>query len=97
MSIINNLLDSIHNDNPVNNIVSLEFQAALLKFGALVSILNNKRANNTMIMVLLLENLAYRECLKEMSGIDDDRLLFKMFIAIDPILCNSKIIKNKLK
>jgi len=93
----NSILQSINNNNPLYNIKELEFDAVLLKFGSLMSMLKNKRINQTMFMVELLESEKHRECFKILSGIEEARILFHNLIVRFPLLCKSKIIKTKIK
>lgn len=93
----NQILQSINNTNPLYNIKQAEFDSALLKFGSLLSILKDKRINQTMFLVELLESEDHRECFKILSGIDKTNVLFYNMIVRFPVLCKSKIVKNKIK
>lgn len=93
----NTILQTINNNNPLYQIKENEFDAVLLKYGSLVSILKNKRINQTMFLVELLDSENHRECFKALSGIEDTHTLFYNLIIRFPILCKSKIIKTKIK
>ena len=93
----NSILQSINNNNPLYQIKEIEFDRVLLKFGSLVSMLKNKRINQTMFLVELLESEDHRECFKALSGIDETYILFYNLIIRFPVLCKSKIIKTKIK
>ena len=75
----------------------VEFDDVLLKFGSLVSMLKNKRINQTMFLVELLESEHHRECFKTLAGIEETYVLFYNLIIRFPVLCKSKIIKTKIK
>jgi len=91
------ILQTINNTNPLSQIKNAEFDVILLRFGSLISILKNKRINQTMFLVNLLDNEEYRECFKILSGIDETSELFYNMIIRFPILCKSKIVKSKIK
>jgi|GEM_PF-5801412 len=91
------IVQAINNNNPLYQIKQTEFDEALLKFGSLVSIINDKRINQTMFMIELLDSELHRECFKILSGIDETNVLFYNIIVRFPILCKSKIIKTKIK
>ena len=90
------IIQSINNNNPLYQIKEAEFDDVLLKFGSLVSILKNKRINQTMFMVELLDSENHRECFKILSGIEESRVLFYNLIIRFPVLCKSKIITTKI-
>ena len=93
----NSILQTINNNNPLYQIKEFEFDDILLKFGSLISMLKNKRINQTMFLVELLESEAHRECFKVLSGIEETQILFHNLIVRFPVLCKSKIIKTKIK
>ena len=92
----NSILQTINNNNPLYQIKEIEFDMVLLKFGSFVSMLKNKRINQTMFLVELLESETHRECFKFLSGIEETDVLFYNLIIRFPVLCKSKIIKNKI-
>jgi len=92
----NEILKSIYNNNPINQIKEKEFNDNLLKFGSLVTILKNKRINQTMLLLLILEDSNYNNCFKQITEIDDDFTLISSLIIRFPILHKSKIIKTRL-
>jgi len=93
----NAILQTINNNNPLYQIKETEFDEVLLKFGSLVSMLKNKRLNQTMFLMELLDSEIHRECFKTLSGIDELHILFYNLIIRFPVLCKSKIIKTKIK
>ena len=93
----NAILQTINNTNPLYQIKEMEFDDALLKYGSLVSILKNKRINQTMFLVELLESQTHRDCFKALAGIEETDVLFYNLIIRFPVLCKSKIIKTKIK
>ena len=92
----NPIIQTINNNNPLKQIKDTEFDNILLKFGSLVSILKNKRLNQTMFLIELLEKETLRECFKLLSGIEETSTLFYNIIVRYPILCKSKIVKTKI-
>jgi len=92
----NSILQTINNNNPLYQIKEAKFDAVLLRYGSLVAMLKNKRINQTMFMVELLESENHRECFKILSGIEETNVLFYNLIIRFPVLCKSKIIKTKI-
>ena len=92
----NSILQTINNNNPLYQIKEAEFDYILLKFGSLISMLKNKRINQTMFLVELLESEEHRECFKSIAGIEETSILFYNMIIRFPVLCKSKIIKTKI-
>jgi hypothetical protein len=90
------IVQSIQSNNPLYQIEDNEFNISLLKYGSLVSILKNKRINQTMLMVELLSSNEHRDCFKHISGVDTTEMMLYNFIYRFPILCKSKIIRNKI-
>lgn len=93
----NSILQAINNNNPLYIIKQSEFDSALLKYGSLLSMMKNKRINQTMFLVELLENEIHQDCFKLLCGIDELDMLFYNLIVRFPVLCKSKIIKTKIK
>ena len=92
-----NIMDNINNANPICQINEKEFDSALLQFGSYISIVKNKRINQTMLLILLLDNKDVRDIFKYISGIENTQMLLYNLILRFPVLCRSKIIKNKIK
>jgi len=92
----NSIIQTINNNNPLYEIKRVEFDDILLKFGSLISMLKNKRINQTMLLIELLENEKYVTCFKSLSGIDESSVLFYNLIVRFPVLYKSKIIKTKI-
>lgn len=93
----NSILQNINASDPIYQLNEQEFDEALLYFGSFISIINNKRINQTMLLVTLLENEKHRQCFKLISGIDENQTLLYNLIIRFPVLCKSKIIKCKIK
>ena len=90
------LAASIQNNDPIYNINEKEFDRSLLKFGALVSMLQNKRINQTNLLILLIEVPEYLKCFQMISDVDNPQMLIYNYIMRYPILCKSKTISQKL-
>ena len=93
----NNFVDKININDPIFQINEKEFNMSLMQFGSYMSIIKNKRINQTMLLVLLLDSDETREIFKLISSIDNTQVLFYNLIIRFPVLCKSKIVKNKLK
>lgn len=91
--IINKIIDT----DPIHKINEKEFNQSLLKFGAFISIIKNKRINQTMLLIEIIENEAARNIFMDISDIDNLHYLIYNLVIRFPILCKSKVIKNKLK
>jgi len=87
----------INADNPIYKINEKEFNQSLISFGVIVSILKNKRINQTMLLTIILEHENFRNCFKYISEINDDYTLISNLVIRFPILCKSKIVKNKIQ
>lgn len=92
----NSFIDKINVNDPIFQINEKEFNMSLLQFGSYISIIKNKRINQTMLLVMLLESEEARESFKLISSIDSTPVLFYNLITRFPVLCKSKIVKNKL-
>ena len=91
------IISRINDTNPIHYMNQKEFDRSLLRFGALLSILRNKRINQTMLLQVLIEDEDFRESFKLLSEIENEHTLIKNLVERFPILCKSKIIKNKIK
>ena len=94
---LRNLIKVLHTSDPIYHINEKEFDQSILMFGSLMSILKNKRINQTMLLIEILENKKSQKCFIMLSDIDNLYILLYNFIYRYPILCKSKIVKNKLK
>ena len=92
----NSFVDKININDPIFQINEKEFNMALLQFGSFISIIKNKRINQTMLLIMLLDSEEARDSFKMISSIDNTPVLFYNLITRFPVLCKSKIIKNKL-
>lgn len=94
---LNNFVQQIESTDPISLINNQEFDDILLKFGSFISILKNKKINQTMLLIEILENQVVQKCFKQLTDIDNlQTLTYNMFIRY-PILCKSKIVRNKIK
>ena len=91
------IINKIHDTDPIHKIKEKEFNDALLSFGSFVSIIKNKRINQTMLLIEIIENKSSREVFMDITDIDNLQFLIYNLIIRFPILCKSKVIKNKLK
>ena len=91
------IINKINDTDPVYKINEREFNESLLSFGSFISIIKNKRINQTMLLIELIEHAEIRKIFMDISDIDNLQYLVYNLIIRFPILCKSKVIKNKLK
>ena len=91
------IINKIHETDPIHKMNEKEFNLSLLKFGSFISIIKNKRINQTMLLIEIIENMDARLVFMGISDIDNLQYLVYNLIIRFPILCKSKVIKNKLK
>lgn len=85
------------NSSPYDQLISREFIEGVLKAGALISMLENKKINNTMLFSLLLEKLDYREFFTEVTSSDSFKEAVSSLLYLYPSLVKSKITKTVVR
>ena len=93
-------MDNIHKTNiclnePYLEITEYEFDMCLLKFGALITMLCNKKITQTNLLYLIIENDDFLDILKNISEIEDEKILLYNFIHRYPALSKSAAILKK--
>jgi len=91
------IINKINDTDPIYKIKEKEFNEALITFGSFISIIKNKRINQTMLLIEIIENETVRKIFMDITDIDNIQFLIYNLIIRFPILCKSKVIKNKLK
>jgi len=91
------IINNINSTDPIHLIKEKEFNEILLSFGSFISIIKNKRINQTMLLLEIIENKRVRTIFMKLTDIDNIQFLIYNLIIRFPILCKSKIIKNKLR
>jgi len=81
---------------PHDEITDKEFDVCLMKFGSLISMVFNKKINQTNLLFLILENPIFLDIFKDITEIDTPRILIKYFIQRYPLLTRSKSTCNKV-
>lgn len=95
--VVLDLISKIENDNPLNRLNEKEFDDCLLKYGSLLSIINNKSLNPTNIFLLIVKEKEYERVFSEFSGIPDLFNIMKMIISRYPNLIKSKMVAETAK
>jgi len=89
------ILDNIISGNdPLDNICNKEFVINVLKFGAYLSIVNNKRINASVLFMSILENSKLRDIFMEITGAETVRHALLQIMEIYPVLVKSKNTKR---
>ena len=78
---IDRIINRIRGGNPINQIQDKEFNDAILKFGSFVSILKNKRINQTMLFVIILEDPHFLNAFQKISEVEEKYDLISEFIT----------------
>ena len=82
------------NATPFSQIHSREFIEGVLKAGSLISMIENKKINTTMLFSLLLEKPDYREFFTEITSSDSFKESIMSLLYLNPSLVKSKITKS---
>jgi hypothetical protein len=85
------------NATPLDQIYSREFVEGLLKCGSLISIIENKKLNTTMLFSLLLENPNYQDFFTEITSSENFKEAILSLLYIFPALVKSKITKSVIR
>jgi len=89
------ILDNFVNYNdPLDNICNKEFVINVMKFGAYLSIINNKRINASVLFISILENSKLRDIFMEITGAENVRDSLLGIMEIYPVLVKSKNTKR---
>lgn len=91
------LIDKMEKENPCHYLRETEFVNSLLKFGALISIIKNKKINQTSLTALLLDDRKIRDIFEKLTEIDNFNIIIRKILRHYPNLSRSKIIKIKYK
>jgi hypothetical protein len=93
---VTNLLEELENSNatPLDQIYSKEFIDGVLKAGSLISMLENKKINTTLLLSLLLENSDYQDFFTEITSSENFKDAVLSLLYLHPALVKSKITKS---
>ena len=94
-----NLLEELENSNvsPLDQLYSKEFIQGVMKAGSLISMLENKKVNNTLLLSLLLENSDYQEFFTEITSSENFKTSILSLLYLYPALIKSKITKSVVR
>jgi hypothetical protein len=85
------------NASPVDQILMREFVDGALKAGSLISMIENKKINTTMLFSLLLEKSEYQEFFTEITSSDSFKESIFTLLLLYPNLVKSKITKSVVR
>lgn len=85
------------NATPFEQIHSKEFVEGVLKCGSLISMLENKKINTTMLFSLILENKDYQQFFVEITASESLREALLHLLHLHPSLVKSKITKSVVR
>ena len=83
--------------SPTEQIQTKDFIEGVLKAGSLISILENKRLNSTVLFTLLLENKSYQDFFVEITSSENFKEAILSLLYLYPALVKSKITKSSIR
>jgi len=81
----------------VHTIVDRELDMIILKMGALLSILQNKKTNQAKMLIMLVKDERFRRCFLTIAELDSFEQLVRCLMDKYPTLCESKVVSGALK
>lgn len=78
----------------LDRILESEFEEALLKFSAFLSIIHDKRLTNMAVFSYILKDRHARNAFKMLTQIENDRIIVLRFLKHYPNFCKSKVVKK---
>jgi hypothetical protein len=93
---MNNILESMKESDPFEQLYNDEFSHMFLSFCTLICLINNKKMNLANIFILLMKDKKVRNLYKQLTEIENDYDALQSFLQYDPTLYKSKYIKNYL-
>lgn len=92
----NDIDDDLEHSNasPYSRLHSKEFIEGLLKAGSLISMMENKKINTTVLFSLLLEKKEYQDFFTEITSSDSFKEAIMSLLYLNPSLVKSKITKS---
>jgi hypothetical protein len=83
--------------SPYDRMVSSELIDGILKAGSLISMMENKKINNTALLALLLKETKYQKFFTEITSSSSFREAVMSLLCLNPNLVKSKITKSFIK
>lgn len=81
----------------VYTITDRELNIIILKMGALLSILQNKKTNQAKMLIMLVKNERFQKCFLHIAELDSFQHLVRCLMEKYPTLCESKVVSGALK
>ena len=82
--------------SPTHNLTESELDMLLLKIGAFLSIISNKKVNQAKLLITVVQNKYFGELCLTLTDIDNTQLLVKNILDRYPTVCKSKLVINAL-
>lgn len=83
--------------SPTEQIQNKDFVQGTLKAGSLISILENKKINPTLLFALILENKHYQDFFVEITSSSSLKEALMSLLYLYPSLVKSKITKSSIR
>lgn len=81
----------------VHTITERELDMIFLKLGSLLSILQNKKANQAKLLIALVKDKKIRKYFMKIADIDNFHYMVQCLMEKYPTLCESKVVSGALK
>lgn len=90
----NYILQPFLKENPVSQLSEKDMNIFLLKFGTLISLINNKNINPTFLFLTIIKDEKLQNIFKQISGANTTNEILRIILNIYPNLLKSKIVKE---
>jgi hypothetical protein len=78
----------------LDRILESEFEEAVVKFSSFLSIIHDKKLTNMAVFSLVLKDRHVRNAFKQLTQLDNDRIIVQRFCRLYPNFCKSKVVKK---
>lgn len=92
-----NVVNTISKEDPLTILGDREFEETIFKLGSFLSIVHNKRINQTLLLTSILEDEDFRKIIIKLTEIEEPMLLISKILNKYPQLAKSKIVTNKIE
>jgi len=86
--------DDTLNSNPLTEITNKELDLIILRMGAFLSIISNKKNNQAKLLITSVKDKYFKELFLKQASIDNVQLLVRCIIERYPTVCKSKVVIN---
>lgn len=93
--ILHDELDSTQDH--VHTIIDRELDMLILKTGAMLSIVQNKKINPAKLLIYIVQDERIRQCFMAITDINNFQYLIHCLMEKYPTLCESKVVSGALK